>query len=176
MSQLYREESLGVGGKDSQVGTEECWENLDSSSPLIWKICTFVPGPWGQTLAKDIIEKLHSYTDFEKYQAIPCRGYVIKKILFDLASMWIVNCCVLYLHTQLQPIAWVSHFWAGLIIQMRIAYISIGQCPLLELNIHGSTNTHKLYTHPSVLFLFTQLEICYNISQLPSMISKGSFL
>jgi hypothetical protein len=70
MSELYREESLGVGGKGSQVGTEECWENLETSLALICKICNFVPGSWVQNLAIDVIEKLHSYTDFEKYQAI----------------------------------------------------------------------------------------------------------
>jgi hypothetical protein len=48
---LYMEESLGegqpspwarkfrVGGRRCQVGTEECWDNLEARSALVCKIC-----------------------------------------------------------------------------------------------------------------------------------------
>lgn len=53
MSELYKEETLGEGwpspcterGRVCQVGTEECWENLETRSALTGKICTSRPCP-----------------------------------------------------------------------------------------------------------------------------------
>jgi hypothetical protein len=42
-------ERSGLGGRIDEVGTEGCWENLETSYALICKICPqfLIPG-WGQ--------------------------------------------------------------------------------------------------------------------------------